>query len=68
MVNPVFAPGVQVEVKQRKSFRHKWHPLATCKSRASKEKTPGNDNKCDMIAQVSDSIEIVKNILSELEI
>ena len=41
--------------------------LATSSSRASKERTPGDDNKCDMIAQVPDSIEVVKNILSELE-
>ena len=41
--------------------------LATSSSRASKERTPGEDNKCDMIAQVPDSIEVVKNILSELE-
>jgi len=41
--------------------------LATSSSRVSKERTPGDDNKCDMIAQVPDSIEVVRNILSELE-
>jgi hypothetical protein len=41
--------------------------LASSSARASKERTPGDDSNCDMIAQVPDSIEVVKNILSELE-
>ena len=41
--------------------------LETSSTRASKERSPGCDNNCDTIVQVPDSIQVVKNILSELE-